>query len=338
MLNGVINVYKEKGYTSHDAVAKLRGILRQKKIGHTGTLDPEAEGVLPVCLGTGTKLCGLLTDKEKLYRAVLLLGKQTDTLDVTGKTVREVPPLEYLAAHGIDEAGLREIISGFVGKQTQIPPMYSAIKVNGKRLYELARQGKEVERAGREVEIFSIQVLSVDLPRVTLEVCCGKGTYIRSLCDDIGDRVGCGGCMESLIRVRSGSFCLSQSKTLREIEAYRDEGRLCELLISPDRLLTGKRRVVKPEFQKYTENGNCVAREMLEEEDRLDEADGEAGADEANRAQGRPGGNPEREGDRQILVYHRDGTFVGLYLWDEKNGRYRPEKIFFRKDTQINQV
>lgn len=173
MINGILNVYKEAGFTSHDVVAKLRGICRQKKIGHTGTLDPEAVGVLPVCLGSGTKLCDMLTDKSKEYEAVLLLGQVTDTQDVTGTVLEEH---EVTA----DEEQAVEAIRSFVGAYEQIPPMYSALKVNGKRLYELARAGKEVERKGRPVEIHSIEILSVSLPEITFRVACSKGTYIRT--------------------------------------------------------------------------------------------------------------------------------------------------------------
>ena len=159
-MDGIINVYKEKGFTSHDVVAKLRGILRMKKIGHTGTLDPAAEGVLPVCLGKGTRLCDMLTDKTKTYRAVLLLGKETDTQDTTGAVQAEYP------VH-VTEEEVREAILSFLGDYMQIPPMYSALKVNGKKLYELARQGKEVEREARPVQILDIQIESIELPRVT---------------------------------------------------------------------------------------------------------------------------------------------------------------------------
>ena len=169
MINGVINVYKEKGYTSHDVVAKLRGILHQKKIGHTGTLDPEAEGVLPVCLGRGTKLCAMLTDKRKTYEAVLYLGKETDTQDMTGTCIRECPV-------EVTPEEVRSCILSFLGEQMQIPPMYSALKVQGKKLYELAREGIEVERQPRKVVFYQIDVLSMDLPRVSFRVTCSKGT------------------------------------------------------------------------------------------------------------------------------------------------------------------
>lgn len=187
MLDGVLNIYKEKGYTSHDVVAKMRGILRQKKIGHTGTLDPDAEGVLPVCLGKGTRLCDMLTDHSKVYRAVLLLGIDTDTQDISGQILEKRPVEE-------NPEQVLEVIKSFIGPYDQIPPMYSALKVDGKRLYELARAGKIVERQARQVVIHDITVESMELPRVTMTVSCSKGTYIRTLCHDIGKKLGCGGC------------------------------------------------------------------------------------------------------------------------------------------------
>ena len=178
MINGVINIYKERGFTSHDVVAKLRGILKQKKIGHTGTLDPDAEGVLPVCLGKGTRLCDMLTDHSKVYEAVLLLGQSTDTQDVSGNVLQEAPV-------DVSEEEVREAIMSFVGPYDQIPPMYSALKVNGQKLCDLARAGKEVERKARPVEIYEIQIEEIHLPRVRMTVSCSKGTYIRTLCHDI---------------------------------------------------------------------------------------------------------------------------------------------------------
>lgn len=192
MVNGILNVYKEKGYTSHDVVAKLRGIVGQKKIGHTGTLDPDAEGVLPVCLGRATKVCDMLTEKDKTYEAVLLLGKETDTQDISG-TVLRVGETE-----GLTQEQVKDCVMSFVGEYDQIPPMYSALKVNGKKLYELAREGKTIERKSRKVEIKEIRILEMALPRVRMEVSCSKGTYIRTLCHDIGEKLGCFGCMESI--------------------------------------------------------------------------------------------------------------------------------------------
>ena len=238
MIHGIINVYKEKGFTSHDVVAKLRGIVGQKKIGHTGTLDPDATGVLPVCLGKATKLCDLLTDKNKTYEAVLLLGKTTDTQDITGEV------LEEKSTEALTEEKVREAIEGFIGDYEQIPPMYSALKVNGKKLYELAREGKVIERKARLVKILDIQILEIDLPKVRMEVSCSKGTYIRTLCHDIGEKLGCGGCMESLIRTRVSTFRIEDAKTLDEIETLKQEGKLAELLVPIDAMFPDRKSVV----------------------------------------------------------------------------------------------
>ena len=167
MYDGIINVYKEPGYTSFDVVAKLRGILHQKKIGHTGTLDPQAEGVLVVCLGKATKLCDILPDHDKEYEAVLLLGTTTDTEDTSGTIISTHPVT-------VSEQSVKEAVEAFVGTYEQIPPMYSAIKINGKKLYELARQGQTVERTPRKVTIYWLEILSIDLPRVRLRIQCSR--------------------------------------------------------------------------------------------------------------------------------------------------------------------
>ena len=197
MINGIVNIYKEKGYTSHDVVAVLRKVVGQKKIGHTGTLDPDATGVLPVCLGRATKVCELLTDHDKTYEALLLLGKTTDTQDISGEVLEERNP------GNLTEEEVRSCIESFIGEYDQIPPMYSALKVNGKKLYELAREGKTVERKSRRVQIHGIRILEMNLPHVRMEVDCSKGTYIRTLCHDIGEKLQVGGCMEELERTKS---------------------------------------------------------------------------------------------------------------------------------------
>ena len=251
MINGILNVYKEAGFTSHDVVAKLRGICRQKKIGHTGTLDPEAVGVLPVCLGSGTKLCDMLTDKSKEYEAVLLLGQVTDTQDVTGTVLEEHEVT-------VDEEQAVEAIRSFVGAYEQIPPMYSALKVNGKRLYELARAGKEVERKGRPVEIHSIEILSVSLPEITFRVACSKGTYIRTLCHDIGQKLGCGGTMKSLKRTRVGIFTIDGALKLSQLEELAAQGLLEEKVIPVEAMFTELPALtVKDAFARLIENGNA---------------------------------------------------------------------------------
>ena len=221
MIHGIVIIHKEKGFTSHDVVAKLRGICGQKKIGHTGTLDPEATGVLPVCLGSGTKLCDMLTDKDKEYVTELLLGVETDTQDMTGTVLARHPV-------SVSQEQVREAVLSFGGSYMQVPPMYSALKINGKKLYELAREGKEVERRAREVRIEEIEILQMQLPVVRLRVVCSKGTYIRTLCADIGQKLGCGGVMESLVRTRVGKFSLEEALTLEQLQELKDQGRLAE--------------------------------------------------------------------------------------------------------------
>ena len=251
-MNGIINVYKEKGYTSFDVVAKLRGILKQKKIGHTGTLDPDAVGVLPVCLGSATKLCDMLTDKKKEYIAELVLGQETDTQDITGHILKET---EVTCS---EEEAVNAILS-FIGDYDQLPPMYSAIKVDGKRLYELARQGKEVQRKTRPVTFYEIEILKMEFPFVRIRVLCSKGTYIRTLCHDIGQKLGCGAVMTSLERTRSGQFTKENAYTLEQIEKIRDEGSLDSIIIPVDSVFSElPRLIVTGEIQNKILNGNLI--------------------------------------------------------------------------------
>lgn len=299
MIHGIINVYKEKGFTSHDVVAKLRGIVGQKKIGHTGTLDPDATGVLPVCLGKATKLCDLLTDKNKTYEAVLLLGKTTDTQDITGEV------LEEKSTEALTEEKVREAIEGFIGDYEQIPPMYSALKVNGKKLYELAREGKVIERKARPVKILDIQILEIDLPKVRMEVSCSKGTYIRTLCHDIGEKLGCGGCMESLIRTRVSTFRIEDAKTLDEVETLKQEGKLAELLVPIDAMFPSYPKIaVKDDWKAFAKNGNPLDLKMLKEA---------CGQDE----------------ETQVRLYDESGKFIAIYQWKEK--KYHIVKMFFNE-------
>lgn len=298
MINGILNVYKEKGYTSHDVVARLRGILHQKKIGHTGTLDPDAVGVLPVCLGRATKVCDLLTDKEKEYEAVLLLGRSTDTQDTTGAVLTE-------RQVDADEERVREAVASFVGVYEQIPPMYSALKVNGKKLCDLARAGIEVERKPRRVEIFSIQILEMALPRVTMRVHCSKGTYIRTLCHDIGEKLGCGGCMESLIRTRVAEFQVKDALTLDQVEALHKTGQLQKQILPVDQIFYNLKKAVVPEkYEKLLYNGNRLqARWFCREE--------------------------QFASKERIRVYDEKNQFIGIYRYDEEKKDVKPVKLFF---------
>lgn len=297
MYHGIIIVYKEKGYTSHDVVAKLRGICGQKKIGHTGTLDPEATGVLPVCLGSGTKLCDMLTDKDKEYVAVLRLGVETDTQDMTGRV---------LAEHVVeaDKQQVSEAVMAFQGSYLQVPPMYSALKVNGKKLYELAREGREVERQAREVQIHRIEILKLQLPLVKLRVVCSKGTYIRTLCADIGEKLGCGGAMESLARTRVGGFSLKEALTLGQLQDLRDQGRLSEAVSPVESVfLSCPVLHVRSDLERLLDNGNALTVEQT-----------------AEKEQYAPG--------RWVRVCRPDNRFAGIYAYDEGKGRYQPVKMF----------
>lgn len=300
MYNGIINVYKEKGYTSHDVVAKLRGILHQKKIGHTGTLDPDAVGVLPVCLGSGTKLCDMLTDKDKVYEAVLLLGKKTDTQDISGTVLFE----QEVA---VTEDEVVTAICSFVGEIMQVPPMYSALKVDGKKLCNLAREGITVERKARPVTIYSIDILKIDLPRVTMRVHCSKGTYIRTLCEDIGDRLSCGGCMEQLTRTRVGRFEIAESKTLTQIEEMVAKETFPEFVTDVEEMFTNCEDFhVKAEWDRLLWNGNPLKAEWLMEDKKLN-----VGAN--------------------YRVYSHKGEFMGIYEYRENQKMIYPVKIFGRK-------
>ena len=300
MYHGIINVYKEPGYTSHDVVARLRGILRQKKIGHTGTLDPAAQGVLPVCLGNGTRLCDMLTDRSKTYEAVLLLGQTTDTQDTTGTVLES-------ATVTASEEEVREAVLSFEGPYEQIPPMYSALKVNGQKLCDLARAGKEVERKARPVVIHEITILEMDLPRVKMRVHCSSGTYIRTLCHDIGEKLGCHGCMDKLLRTRVERFCVEDSLTLSQIETIRDEERLEEIIIPIDRMFDEEPAVhLNEELSKAAHNGNALP----------------LGVSESKPAVG-----------QKIRVYDADGAFVGLYQYEKERDRqhFRLLKMFYEK-------
>lgn len=300
MVNGIINIYKEAGFTSHDVVAKLRGIVKQRKIGHTGTLDPDATGVLPVCLGNATKLCDMLTDKSKEYEACMLLGVTTDTQDMSGQimTKKQVTCTE-------EEA--REAVLSFVGGYDQIPPMYSALKVNGKKLYELARKGIEVERQPRRVEIPTIDILECKLPEIRFRVSCSKGTYIRALCADIGDKLGCGAAMKSLVRTRVGVFSIEEAWKLCEIEKMVAEGTLLEHVTASDQVFMDCPKViVKSEFDRALANGNKLGIKQVRFEKEQTLKDGDL-----------------------LRVYDSKDIFTGVYTYVATERCLKPYKMFF---------
>ena len=227
-MTGIANINKPMGKSSAFVVAVIRRITGIKKVGHTGTLDPLATGVLPICIGReSTRLADTIMQGTKQYRAVIEFGKTTATGDSEGEVLSENKVMIT-----VDEA--KQIINSFIGEITQIPPMYSAIKINGKKMYELARQGIEVERKERTVTIFDIEIEDISLPFATVLVTCSKGTYIRTLCEDIGKKAGCGAYMKGLVRTKNGRFDIKDSLTLEEFEEKWKAGAFDEILISPD--------------------------------------------------------------------------------------------------------
>lgn len=304
-MDGILNIYKEPDYTSHDVVAKLRGILHQKKIGHTGTLDPAAMGVLPVCCGKATKVCELLADKDKTYQAVCRLGMVTDTQDSTGEI------LEEHSYKDVTEEAVREAVAGFLGESSQIPPMYSALKVNGKKLYELAREGKTVERKPRNICISQLDILQMDLEEGTflIEVTCSKGTYIRTLCHDIGRKLGTGAVMQSLVRTRVADFSIEEAVTLGELERMFSEEpeEFQRKLIPVDSLFPEyPRKQILPEFGKHLFNGNILKENYLRD----------LGS----------GGHMEEKPGEKVLVYDQEGEFKAVYRRQKKD--YAVVKMF----------
>ena len=360
-MDGIINVYKEKGYTSHDVVARLRGITGERHIGHTGTLDPAAAGVLPMCLGTATKAWELLTEKGKEYETVLLLGIETNTEDATGEIV-SVGDVSNITDEMINEA-----VKSFEGDISQVPPMFSATRINGQRYYDLARQGKEIEREAKQIHIDAIEVISdvtrcqlaekdlfkpfpdtmlarfaeepdpeegrwhwenndirkdenKDIPviRVALRIACEKGTYIRTICADIGKKLGCGGCMERLLRTRSGAFSVQDSHSLAELEeifsklniseensASIDESKdiLKDVLISADKCFMEYPALhCKEKFDSVLNNGNLMRMRHFKEYIEVPDA--------INR------------------VYDSKNEFKALYEWVENRKLYKPVKVF----------
>ena len=294
-MNGILCVNKPQDFTSFDVVAKLRGILRIKRLGHGGTLDPMATGVLPVFVGTATKACDIMPDNTKSYRAGFRLGAVSDTQDVWGQ-------VQTTSDMAVSQEDIEAVIPDFTGKIMQLPPMYSAVQVNGKRLYDLARQGVEVERQPREIEVSQLVLESYDSSNRegVLSISCGKGTYIRTIISDIGDRLGCGGIMTSLVRTSSGGFTLDDCHTLEEIQQARDEDRLEELILPIERVFEKlpKLRLGEAQTRMYR---NGVKLDL-------------------ERVRG------IRDGISEYAVYGSDGGFIGTAIADRESGLLRVGK------------
>ncbi len=303
-ISGVLNIYKEAHWTSFDVVAKIRGICHVRKIGHAGTLDPAAEGVLPVCVGKATRIADLLSGEIKTYCAQVKLGEETDTLDQTGTVVRRADP-EVLDR--LTEGQVREVIDSFVGGYDQVPPMYSARHVQGKRLYELAREGKSVERAAVPVRIDRIVIDEIKIPDITLTVTCGRGTYIRSLCADIGEKLGCGAVMTHLVRTRVGPFEIGDALTIGQLQERLTEKSFGDLLMPVDQVFAERPAVtVASSCEKLAYNGNKIPLTGFQADDLPAE---------------------------DFRLYDSHGRFIGIFRIEGNGQTVKPVKMFFDSNT-----
>jgi tRNA pseudouridine55 synthase len=297
-MDGILNINKPQDMTSFGVVAAVKRITRERHTGHAGTLDPLATGVLPVCLGQATRVIQYLFNETKTYRADVELGVTTDTYDTTGRV------LKVRDASGISREMVDSTLARFRGDILQTPPMYSAVKHQGRPLYKLARSGIEVERKPRPAQIFSLEIIDWQHPVVTLEVVCGKGTYIRSLANDLGEALGCGANMKSLVRTRVGPFGIEEAYTLEQLEEAFRQGRGQDCLYPIDHVLTAFNAiVVSHEQQCSLIHGSQIT------------LAGPAGV---------PAGNVSR-------IYTEDGRFLGMVKFDAENNRWQPDKIFLQR-------
>ncbi len=294
-MNGVINIYKNTGMTSFDVVAMVRRVAKMKKVGHTGTLDPAASGVLPVCLGKATKIIDYIMENKKVYRVNLKLGMVTDTYDLEGEVLREED-----ASH-ITKDEILNCINSFVGTIDQVPPMYSALKQNGVRLYELARQGIEVHREARKITIYSIENIKIESnDNIQMDVCCSKGTYIRSLCYDIGEKLNVGATMTALERIQNGPFTKEEAINIEDLTEELLEKRI----ISIEKALDSFEKItVNEKFGKLLRNGVKVFDNRMYSE--------------------------EVEFNKLYRVYEDNGVFLGLGKRDEKG--FKLEKLLIEE-------
>lgn len=257
-VHGVLNVFKPAGMTSHDVVDAVRKILATQRVGHTGTLDPQATGVLPICVGRATRIAQYLTQADKEYVMTLRLGITTDTLDATGRVTGRAE------GGGVTRAALDDVLPAFQGEIQQVPPLYSAKKYQGERLYRLARRGEAVERAPVRVRVEALEVLDFAPPLIRLKATCSKGTYARSLCDDIGRALGCGGHLQDLVRTRAGRFTLEEAVTLPQLEARAAAGGVAEVLLPIAEALAHLPAVrVAPEAGPLLLHGSTVPAALL---------------------------------------------------------------------------
>lgn len=304
--DGVLAVWKPAGWTSHDVVAKVRRLIKERRIGHTGTLDPQVEGVLPLCVGRATRFVEYIQELPKAYRVTMAFGYATNTEDDTGEVVARGD------ASGLSEADIRSAVASFVGEIEQIPPMYSAVKVDGKRLYELAREGKTIERKSRRVSIYAIRDLTVRMqetyPEASFEVACSKGTYVRTLCADIGQKLGVPSVMRQLVRTASGPFVPGDCLTLEQIEQRMGEGTLGASFLQADRSIAHV-----PAYRLPEQAATAAAR---------GQSVAIAEAELVEPGQCIPGAQAAQD----LVRLYGGETFLGLFRKD--GARLKPEKVF----------
>ena len=282
-ISGVINIYKEKGFTSHDVVNIVRKKLGKIKTGHTGTLDPDAMGVLPICVGKATKLSEYIASSIKEYKAIVSLGKTTTTQDGSGEVIAEKQV-------NCSEDNIKKVVNCFKGEIMQTPPMYSAIKIGGKKLYELAIEGKEIERKQRKITIYNIEITRfIDNQNFEIKVLCSKGTYIRTLCNDIGQALGCGAYMSYLLRTRTGNFYIDNAIKLDDIDKFLQNNKLNDILLPMDIVLSEyKKIIVLNKANKFLYNGNKISFSYLKNKENLQQ-------------------------NEKVIVYDEDNNLIGIY-------------------------
>ncbi len=296
VINGILNINKPYGLTSMEVVRRLKRASRQKKVGHGGTLDPVATGVVPICFGQATRMMEYLVDGQKEYRAEIELGVTTDTYDSMGTVVEERP------ADGVTLEDVEAAIAPYIGTVKQVPPMYSALKRQGKRLYDLARQGIEVERDARDVTVYWTRLLDWSPPVISVEVGCGRGFYMRSFAHDVGEALGCGGHLKTLERLRSGGFYVADAVDLDDAEEHFIEDTWPEHMHAPDAALYElPAAIVGRRLQQLIRNGQPIPPES-----RI----------------------PVAEDGARCRVYSVDGVFVAVLRFDADSRRWRPEKVF----------
>lgn len=294
-MDGILNINKATGMTSHDVVAKVRKLVQQRRVGHTGTLDPLASGVLPICIGQATRVAEYLSESGKAYRATITFGAVTDTYDAEGTILRTADPSFLTLSH------IEEILPSFIGPQMQFPPRYSAIKIQGQPAYKLARSGEEIEMTARPVEILSLQVIEWHSPTLILDVSCSKGTYIRSLAYDLGERLGCGAYLSALVRTRSGPFTLETSITLKQLAEIIAQGTLASYLFPADSALQQYPAIyLDAGTSARVLNGNSFVFPL-------------------------PDAQPATELAR---IYDADGRFLAIANWDDLHQCWQPKKVF----------